>query len=63
MTFLVIDNGIMICPRSRGLVVRAVACEAGGPGFDSSSAQMFFLLLGYTEVGIDPDMPTSSELV
>ena len=28
--------------RSRGLVVRAVACEARGPGFYSSSDQMFF---------------------
>ena len=29
-------------PRSHGLVVRAVACDARGPGFDSSSDQMFF---------------------
>ena len=29
-------------PRSHGLVVRAVACEARGPGFNSSSDQMFF---------------------
>ena len=27
-----------------GLVVRAVACEASEPGFDSSSDQMVFLL-------------------
>ena len=29
-------------PRSHGLVVRAVSCEVRGPGFDSSSGQMFF---------------------
>ena len=40
-----------LCPRSNGLVVRAVACEARGPGFDSSSDQMVFSLLGYKEVG------------
>ena len=34
------------CPRSRGLVVRAVACEARGPEFNSSSDQMFFLSSG-----------------
>ena len=44
-------NFCVICPRSRGLVVRAVACEARGPGFDSSSDQMVFSLLGYKEVG------------
>ena len=34
----------MLCnsPRSHGLGFRAVACEARGPGFDSSSDQMFF---------------------
>ena len=38
-------------------MVRAVACEARGPGFDSSSDQMVFSLLGYKEVGkMDPDM-------
>ena len=39
-------------------MVRAVACEARGPGFNSSSDQMFFSLLRYKEVGIkmDPDM-------
>ena len=39
------------CPSSHGLVVRAVACEARGPGFNSSSDQMVFSLLGYKEVG------------
>ena len=29
-------------PRSHGQVVRAVTCKARGPGFDSSSDQMFF---------------------
>ena len=33
-------------PMSHGLVVRAVACEARGPGFDSSSDQMVFFSLG-----------------
>ena len=45
-------------PRSHSLVVRVVACEARGPGFDSISDQMVFSLLGY-EGGrnkIDPDM-------
>ena len=39
-------------------MVRAVACEARGPGFDSSSDQMVFSLLGYKEVGkkMDSDM-------
>ena len=32
----------LTCPRSNGLVVRAVACEARGPGFDSSLDQVFF---------------------
>ena len=41
-----------LCPRSRGLVVRAVACEARGPEFDSSSDQKVFSLLGYKVVGI-----------
>ena len=27
----------VLCPRWHGLVVRLVACEARGPGFDSSS--------------------------
>ena len=36
--------------RRHGLVVRAVACEARGTGFVSSSDQMVFLL-GYKEVG------------
>ena len=36
-----------LTPRSNGLVVRVVACEARGPGFDSSSDQMVFSLLGY----------------
>ena len=31
-----------VSPRSHGLVVRAVAREARGPGFDPSSDQMFF---------------------
>ena len=30
-----------ISPRSHGVVVRAVAFEASGPGYDSSSGQMF----------------------
>ena len=33
-------------PRSYGLVVRAVACEARGPGFNSSSDQMVFFSSG-----------------
>ena len=41
----------MKSPKSNYLVVIAVPCEAGGPGFDSSSDQMFFSLLGYKEVG------------
>ena len=44
-------NIFFVCPRSNGLVVRAVACEAIGPGFDSNSDQMVFYLLGYKEVG------------
>ena len=36
-----------LSPRSNGLVVSAFACEAIGPGFDSSSDQMVFYLLGY----------------
>ena len=39
-------------PRSYALVVRAVACEARGPVFDSCSDQMVFSLLGCEEVGI-----------
>ena len=31
-----------VSPRSHGLVFRAVAREARGPGFDPSSDQMFF---------------------
>ena len=31
---------------ARGAMVRAVACEARGPGFDSSSDQLFFLSSG-----------------
>ena len=39
-------------------MVRVVACEARDPGFDSSSHQMVFSLLGYKEVKnkMDPDM-------
>ena len=37
-----ISTPLPTSPRSHGLVVRAVACEARGPGFDSSSVQMFF---------------------
>ena len=33
-------------PRRHGLVVRVVACESRGPGFDSSSDQMVFLFSG-----------------
>ena len=33
-------------PRSHGLVIRVVACDARGPGFDSSSDQMIFLSSG-----------------
>ena len=33
-------------------MVRAVACEARGPGFNSCSDQMVFSLLGYKEVGL-----------
>ena len=32
--------------RSNGLVVSVFACEAIGPGFDSSSDQMFFISSG-----------------
>ena len=32
------------CPKRHGLVVRAVASEAKGPGFDSSSDQVVFIL-------------------
>ena len=35
---------VSMCPRRHGLAFRAVACEARGPGFDSSSDQMVFLL-------------------
>ena len=37
------------CPWRHGLVVRAVACEARGPAFDSNTDQMALLLsiLGY----------------
>ena len=35
------------------LVFGAVACEARGPEFNSSTDQMLFLLLGYKEVGIN----------
>ena len=35
-----------LSPRRHGLVVRVVACEARGPGYDSSSNQMDFLLSG-----------------
>ena len=41
----------LFSPRSNGLVVRAVDCEARGPGFNSGSDQMVFSLLGYKEVG------------
>ena len=42
-------------PRRHDLVVRAVACDARGPGFVSSSDQMVFLLR-HNEVGKkDPD--------
>ena len=40
------------CLRSNGQVVRVVSCEARGPGFDASSDQMAFSLLGYKEVGV-----------
>ena len=32
-------------------MVRVVACEVGAPGFDSSSDQIVFSLLGCKEVG------------
>ena len=40
------------------VVVWVVACEASGPGFNSSSDRKVFSLLGYKEVGIKwiPDM-------
>ena len=46
------------CLRSDGLVVRAVACEARGPGFDSSSDQKgFFSPRVYGgRYKMDPDM-------
>ena len=34
----------IVCLRRRGLVVKAVAGKARGPGFDSSSDQIVFLL-------------------
>ena len=39
---------LLFGPRSHGLVIRAVACEheARGPGFDSSSDQMYFFSSG-----------------
>ena len=44
--------------RRHGLVVREVACEARGPGFNSSSDQMVFLLfLGQGgRKNMNPDM-------
>ena len=39
-------------PRSHGQVFRAVACEARGPGFNSSSDLKVFSLLGYKVVGV-----------
>ena len=42
-------------PRRHGLVVRAVICEARGPGLDSSSDQMFFLFSSQ-EKQFDPEM-------
>ena len=39
-------------PWSHGLVVRAIACEARGPVFDSSQDHNVISLLGYKEVGI-----------
>ena len=50
-----LSNCISLGPRSNGLVVRAVVCEARGPGFDSSSDQVVFPLLGGRNL-IDPDM-------
>ena len=41
----VVDYSLTISPRSHGLVVTAVACEARGPGFDSSSDQKVLLTL------------------
>ena len=50
-------NSLLFCLRSNGLLVRAVACEARRPGFNSSSDQMFFSLLGYRGRNLmDPDM-------
>ena len=40
-----------VSQRSHGLVVRAAACEARGPGLNSTSDQMFFFSSG-KEVGI-----------
>ena len=37
--FLYANISVFYSPWSHGLVVRAVACEARGPGFDSSSDQ------------------------
>ena len=41
---------LTLCLLRYGLVVRAVACETRGPGFNSSTDQIVFLL-GYKEVG------------
>ena len=51
-------------PRRHRLVVRVVACEARGPGFDYSSDQMVFLLSSgirrYEKM--DPDIINSMTL-
>ena len=39
-----VSTVLCIFPRRHGLVVRAFACEARGPGFDFSTDQMVFLL-------------------
>ena len=38
---------VQLRPRGHGFVV---ACKTGGPGFDSSSVQVCFLLLGHRKV-------------
>ena len=37
-------TSVSMAPRRHALVVRVVACEAIGPGFDSCLNQMVFLL-------------------
>ena len=42
LSFFPLSKSALDRPRRNGVVVRAVACEARGPGFDSSYDQMVF---------------------